>query len=112
VLNGANGLTAVLGSYLTSVTATPTLLNSGPVGSIPTVSIIQNFENANTDAISSLQQRVSSITDSTNQQADALRTQFVASEALIAQLQAEQQQLAAAFGFSVSSSSSSSGSKG
>lgn len=109
LLNGTNGLTNVLGNYLTSVTGAPTLLDSGPVGQVPTISIIQNFENANTDQISNYQQQVQQITDSANQQANNLRSQFVASEALIAQLQAEQQQLAAALGFSISSSSSSSG---
>ncbi len=108
-LNGTNGLTNVLGNYLTSVTGAPTLLNSGPVGLIPTVSIIQNFENANTDRISNYQQQIAQITDMANQQANNLRSQFVSSEGLIAQLQAEQQELGAALGFSVSSSSSSSG---
>lgn len=106
LLNGSNGLTSVLGNYLTSVTGAPTLLDSGPVGLVPTVSIIQNFENANTDQISNYQQQIQQITDSANQQANNLRSQFVASEGLIAQLQAEQQQLAAALGFTVSSSSS------
>ena len=107
LLNGANGLTTVLGTYLTSVTGAPTLLDSGPVGLVPTVSVLQNFENNNTDSIQSLQQHVQEITDSANLQANNLRSQFVASESLIAQLQAEQQQLAAALGFTVSSSSSS-----
>ena len=47
-------------------------------------------------------------TDSANAQANNLRSQFSASETAIAQLQAEQQQLAAALGFSVGSSGSSS----
>jgi flagellar hook-associated protein 2 len=106
LINGANGLTNVLGTYLTSVTATPTILNSGPVGLVPTVSVIQNFENNNTDSISQLQQRVQQITDSANLQANNLRSQFVASEGLIAVLQSEQQQLAAALGFTISSSGS------
>jgi flagellar hook-associated protein 2 len=106
LLNGANGLTTVLGTYLTNVTGSPTLLNSGPVGLVPTVSIIQNYENSNTDQVQNLQSRVAQITDNANQQADNLRAGFVQSETLIAQLQAEQQQLAAAFGFTVSSNSS------
>jgi flagellar hook-associated protein 2 len=106
VLNGANGLTAQLGSYLTTVTGTPTVLNSGPVGVVPTTSLIQNFENTNNDSISSYQQQIQQLTDNANQQANNLRSQFVASETLIAQLQAEQQQLAAALGFTISSSSS------
>ncbi|MBV8655779.1 MAG: hypothetical protein JO160_07000, partial [Candidatus Eremiobacteraeota bacterium] len=103
LLNGANGLTNVLGSYLTNVTGSPTLLDSGPAGIVPTVSVIQNYENSNTDALQSLQQRVAEITDSANLQANNLRSQFVASETLIAQLQSEQQQLAAALGFTISS---------
>lgn len=104
LLNGANGLTNVLGTYLTSVTGSPTVLNSGPVGTIPTVSVISNFEQSNTDSLQSLQQRVAEITDAANMQANNLRNQFIASETLISQLQGEQQQLAAALGFTVSSS--------
>jgi hypothetical protein len=96
----------VLGSYLTGVTGAPTLLNSGPVGNIPTVSVIANFETTNTDAISSYQQQIQQLTDNANLQANTLRAQFVASESLIAGLQSEQQELAAALGFTVSSSSS------
>ncbi len=109
LLNGANGLTTQLGTYLTGVTGAPTILDSGPVGNIPATSIIQNYENTNTDTIQSLQQQITQITDNANEQANSLRSQFVASETLIAQLQAEQQTLAAALGFTVSSSSSSSG---
>ncbi|HTU82591.1 MAG TPA: flagellar filament capping protein FliD, partial [Candidatus Acidoferrales bacterium] len=69
LINGASGLTTQLGSYLTSVTGTPTLLNSGLVGTIPNVSIIQNFENTNTDAISNYQQQIQQITDTANTQA-------------------------------------------
>jgi len=108
VLNGANGLTQQLGTYLTGVTGAPTLLNSGPAGNIPTVSLLQNFENNNTNTIQDLQQQIKQITSNANQQANNLRSQFVASETLISGLQSEQQQLAAALGFTVSSSSSSS----
>ena len=106
LLVGANSLTDQLGSYLASVTGAPTLLNAGPVGNVPTVSLIQNDENGNTDTISSLQQQVQQITDAANAQANSLRTGFIASETAIAGLQAEQQQLAAVFGFSAGSSSS------
>ena len=106
LLNGASGLTNQLGNYLTTVTGAPTLLDSGPVGTIPSISVIQNYENANTDQIQAYQAQIKQITDAANQQASNLRTQFVASESLIAQLQAEQQQLASALGFTVSSSSS------
>ena len=104
---GATSLTTQLGKYLASVTGSPTLLNAGPVGTVPAVSLIQNFENGNTDTISNLQQQVSQITDEANQQATALRAGFVASETAIAGLQAEQQELASVFGFSTTSSSSS-----
>ncbi len=100
---GANSLTNQLGAYLTSVTGSPTLLDSGTVGNIPTVSLLQNFENNNSDTITNLQQQVQQITDSANAYATALRSQFVASESAIAGLQAEQQQLAAVFGFSTTS---------
>lgn len=107
LLNGANGLTTQLGAYLTGVTGAPTILNSGPVGNIPSISTIQNYENTNTDSIQSLQQQITQITDNANEQANNLRQQFVASETLISQLQAEQQELAAAFGFSATSSTGS-----
>lgn len=106
LLVGSNSLTTQLGSYLTTVTGGPTLLDSGTVGTIPAVSLIQNYENGNNDTISSLQQQVTQITDSVNQQANILRSQFVSSESAIAGLQSEQQELAATFGFSTSSSSS------
>jgi flagellar hook-associated protein 2 len=107
LLNGSNGLTTQLGTYLTSVTGAPTLLDAGPVGTIPTISLLQNYENTNTDSISSLQQQIQQLTDNANSQANNLRAQFVASESLIAQLQAEQQELGAALGFSVAPSSQS-----
>jgi flagellar hook-associated protein 2 len=105
---GDDGLTTQLGSYLTGVTGTPTLLNSGTVGTIPPISILQNFEDTNTDTITNVQQQIAQITDSANSQANDLRDQFVASETTIAQLQSEQQELASALGFTISSSSSSS----
>lgn len=110
LLVGASSLTNQLGQYLATVTGSPTLLNAGPVGNVPPVSLIQNFENGNTDTITNLQQQVSQITDEANQQATSLRDGFVASESAIAALQAEQQELASVFGFSTTSSSSSSGS--
>ncbi len=107
---GANSLTTQLGSYLTGVTGSPTQLNSGMVGSIPSVSLIQNYENSNNDVISNLEQQVQQITDNANQYADTLRTEYTSDEGTIAGLQSEQEELAAYFGFSTSSSSSSSGS--
>jgi hypothetical protein len=106
---GASSLTNQLGQYLATVTGSPTLLNAGPVGNVPPVSLIQNFESGNTDTISNLEQQVSQITDEANQQATSLRQGFVASESAIAGLQAEQQELASVFGFSTTSSSSGSG---
>jgi flagellar hook-associated protein 2 len=106
---GASSLTNQLGQYLATVTGSPTLLNAGPIGNVPPVSLIQNFESGNTDTISNLEQQVSQITDEANQQATSLRQGFVASESAIAGLQAEQQELASVFGFSTTSSSSGSG---
>ena len=104
LINGTNGLTNVLGSYLTSVTGSPTLLSGGPVGNIPTIPTMTAFEHSNNDSIQSLQAQVSQITDNANSQANNLRAEFVSSETMIAGLQAEQQELAAALGFTVSSS--------
>lgn len=108
LLTGSNGLTAQLGSYLTGVTGAPTILDSGVVGTVPAVSLINNYETTNTDAITNLQQQIQQLTDNANAQANNLRAQFTASETAIAELQSEQQELAAALGFTVSSSSSSS----
>jgi flagellar hook-associated protein 2 len=104
---GANSLTTQMGEYLASVTGGPTLLNSGPVGNVPAVSLIQNDENGNNDTITGLQAQIAQITDEANQQANILRSGFVDSESAIAGLQAEQQELASVFGFSTTSSSSS-----
>ncbi len=97
LLNGAFGLTQQMGSYLTGVTGFPTLLASGPVGTIPSVSLIQNYENANTDEISSLQQEVQTITDAVNLQANMLRDEFVDTETFISGYQALQAQLSSFF---------------
>jgi flagellar hook-associated protein 2 len=110
VLAGANGLAAQVGTYLTGVTGAPTILNSGVVGTVPTTSLIQNYEDTNTDSITNLQQQIQQITDNANSQANNLRAQFTASEAAISELQSEQSELAAALGFTVSSNSSSSSS--
>lgn len=97
LFQGSNSLTNSLGSYLTSVTGAPTLLASGPVGTIPTTSTLQGFENSNTDQITSIQTQIKQIIDNANAQADALRNQFVSVEGTIAELQAEQQQLGSMF---------------
>ncbi len=97
IFQGANGLTTQLGTYLTGVTGFPTLLNSGPVGNIPTVAIIQSFENTNSSQITTIQQQVQQITDNANQQANLLRQEFVATETQLAGYQALQSQLAGFF---------------
>ena len=93
LFTGASSLVGQLGAYLTQVTGVPTALGFGLAGTVPAVALIQNFENGNTANINSLQQQVSLITDSVNQQADNLRKQFTASEAQIASLQQLQSQL-------------------
>lgn len=97
IFQGPASLTTQLGTYLTGVTGFPTLLNSGTVGTIPTVSIIQSFENTNTANITTLQQQVQQITDNANQQANMLRQQFVSTESQLAGYQALQSQLAGFF---------------
>lgn len=97
LLNGASGIVKQLGSYLTTVTGVPTTLSSGLAGTIPTVSIIQSYENTNSDMITSIQQQVKLITNNANQQADALRRQFVAVEGQIAQFQSLQSSLSGFF---------------
>ncbi len=97
LLSGASGLANKLGSYLTSVTGAPTLISSGIVGNIPRISILQGYENSNTDRIASLQQQVATITDQANSQADLLRSQFTATEGQLAVYQSLQSQLAGFF---------------
>ena len=112
LLNGSNGLTTQLGTYLIGVTGTPTILNAGPVGTIPSVSILQNYENTNTDSITSLQQQITSSLTTRINRPTRFAAQFVASESLISELQSEQSELAAALGFTVSSSNSANSSSG
>lgn len=97
LLNGVSGVVTQLGTYLTGVTGLPTLLSSGLAGTIPSISVMQGFENANSAEIQSLQQQVQMITNNANQQADALRREFVSTEGQLAQFQALQQQLAGFF---------------
>lgn len=99
IFQGANSLTHQLGGYLGQVTGLPTLLTGGLVGTLPAgqTALIQGFENTNTDSITSLQARIKQVTDNANQQANTLRAEFVATEATMAQLQAEQSQLAGFF---------------
>ena len=104
LLNGAQGLTNQLGSYLTYATGLPTLLNNGIVGTVPPVSLLQTFQNQNTNQITQLQSQVSQIQDNANQQANTLRQEFVQTEATLAQYQSLQSQLAGFFNGSSSGS--------
>ena len=104
LLNGAQGLTNQLGSYLTYATGLPTLLNNGIVGSVPAVSLLQTFQNQNTNQITQLQSQVAQIQDNANQQANTLRQEFVQTEATLAQYQSLQSQLSGFFNGSSSGS--------
>jgi flagellar capping protein FliD len=97
LFTSSTGIIGSLGAYLTGVTGQPTTLTSGLVGTIPSISLMQGFENSNSDQISSLQKQVQLITDQANQYADSLRQQFSASEQQIAQYQSLQSQLAGFF---------------
>ena len=105
LINGASGLITQIGTYLTGVTGVPTNTATSLLGAIPSVSLIQGFENANTASITSIQQQVKQITDNVNMQADQLRQEFVSTESTMAGLQALQQQVSSYF----SSNSGSSG---
>ena len=97
LINGSHGLVQQLGTYLTGVTGFPTNTQTALLGTVPAVSLIQTFENANTSSIQNIQQQITQITNNVNMQADALRTQFTSSEASIAQLQSLQSQLSGFF---------------
>ncbi|MFN2448643.1 MAG: flagellar filament capping protein FliD [Candidatus Baltobacteraceae bacterium] len=97
LVSGAGGLVASLGSYLTSVTGVPTNTATAILGTIPAVSLIQGFENANTSSVQSIQQQITQIQNNVNMQADQLRREFVSAEAQIAQMQSLQSQLGSFF---------------
>jgi flagellar hook-associated protein 2 len=78
-------LTQTLGAQLTIATGLPTFLNHRTASP----------EDSNSFTITSLKQQIKLIEDEANQQANRLRTQFTASETLIAQLQGLQTQIAA-----------------
>ncbi|GEM_PF-588251 len=103
-----SGVLAGLGNYLTFVTGTPTQLgtNGNFLGTAPDVSLIQGIENTNSAQIDSINQQIAMVNDQATAQANQLRTEFTASETMIAQLQAEQQSLSSILGTSSSSSSS------
>ncbi|MDQ6930898.1 MAG: flagellar filament capping protein FliD, partial [Candidatus Eremiobacteraeota bacterium] len=94
---GSAGTIGSLGTYLTGVTGQPTTLYSGLAGTIPTISLLQNFENNNSSELTSLQAQVKLVTDGANQYADQLRKQFTSYEGQIAKYQALQSQLAGFF---------------
>jgi uncharacterized BrkB/YihY/UPF0761 family membrane protein len=91
-----------MGTYLTGVTGLPTQTENGFLGSIPSISLIQGFENTNSSQITSIQQQIQQIKDNANQQADALRAEFVSTETAIAGYQSLQSQLSSMFGSSSS----------
>ncbi len=97
LLSGAQGLVVQMGTYLTGVTGLPTQTSSSLLGSIPTTSLIQGFENANNSETDSIQQQISQIQDNANMQADQLRAEFVQTETALAGYQALQQQLGSFF---------------
>jgi flagellar hook-associated protein 2 len=97
LLSGTQGLVTQIGTYLAGVTGLPTQTASSLVGSIPAVSLIQGYENSNNSEIDSIQQQVKQIQDNANQQADALRAEFVQTETTLAGYQALQAQLASFF---------------
>jgi flagellar hook-associated protein 2 len=103
-----SGVLAGLGNYLTFVTGTPTQLGTSGkfLGTAPDVSLIQGIENTNSAQIDSINQQIAMVNDQAAAQANQLRTEFTASETMIAQLQAEQQSLSSILGTSSSSSSS------
>jgi flagellar hook-associated protein 2 len=97
IFQGSNSLTNNLGTYLTGVTGFPTLLNNGPVGTVPATSIMQGFEDTNTNNITNIQQQIQQIDNNANMQANTLRSEFVNTETQIAQFQALQSQLSGFF---------------
>lgn len=97
LLSGAQGLVTKMGTYLTGITGLPTQTATGLLGSIPAVSLMQGFQNSNSSEISSIQQQIKLIRDNANQQADALRAEFVDTEAQLAGFQSLQQQLSSFF---------------
>ena len=71
--SSSTGLSSEIGAYLTGVTGTPTSLQSGLVGTIPPVSLLQSDENTSTAQITALNQSIKDVTDRANAQANQLR---------------------------------------
>lgn len=97
LLNGSQGLVTTMGTYLTGVTGLPTQTSTGLLGTVPSISLLQGFENTNTSLITSIQQQITQIHDNANMQADQLRAEFVQTETSLAGYQALQQQLGSFF---------------
>lgn len=97
LLSGVSGVVQAMGTYLTGVTGLPTQTQTGSLGTIPSVSLIQGFENANTAEVTSLQQQIEQITNNANMQGDQLRAEFVQTETTLVGYQALQQQLGSFF---------------
>jgi flagellar hook-associated protein 2 len=97
LFNNSQGLVTQIGTYLTTVTGVSTITSNSLLGTAPAVSLIQGFENTIQSQVQNLQTQVTQIQDNANQQADALRAEFVASESAIAGYQALQQQLGSFF---------------
>ncbi|HZT11302.1 MAG TPA: flagellar filament capping protein FliD [Candidatus Baltobacteraceae bacterium] len=97
LFSGANGIVTQIGTYLAGVTGVSTVTSTKLLGSVPTISLIQSYENAIQAQVQNLQQQVTQIQTNANMQADMLRQEFVASETAIAGYQALQQQLGSFF---------------
>lgn len=97
LLSGAQGVVTQMGTYLTGVTGLPTQTANALLGTIPSTSLIQGFENANTSQVDSIQQQITQIQENANMQADQLRAEFVQTETTLAGYQALQQQLGSFF---------------
>lgn len=97
LLSGSQGLVTQMGTYLTGVTGLPTQIENGFLGNIPSISLMQGFENGNSSEVTSIQQQIQTIKDNANAQADQLRTEFVNSETAIAGYQSLQTQLSSFF---------------
>jgi flagellar hook-associated protein 2 len=96
LFTSTGGLIGQLGSYLTSVTGNPTLLNQALVGTIPQSALLSTVEEANTNQINSTQTFIQLLTDRANAQANQLRAEFTSSETLASQYQSDQQTLQSA----------------
>ena len=97
LFTGASSIIGQVGTYLTSATGLPTMLTSGLAGSVPSISLFNEWTQTTSDQISSLQEQIQLVTDQANAQADQLRAQFADSEGQIAQLQSLQSSLAGFF---------------